>query len=110
MDITANFPNLPEGQELDIGGVLVKNGETTEINEDQELTMVSRWQKAVEEKLADNEYIEVSGSAKYGPDQVAEMFPPVEPRGDENPYNEDSGEEEKKEETKEEAHQDGGEE
>ena len=73
--LAANFPYTDKGTELDIGGVLVPNGGSTELDEDQELSFVSRNRKSVKEWCGDSEYVKCSGTPKYGPKAVEDMFP-----------------------------------
>ncbi len=90
LEITVDFPNFPKGTEMDVGGVLVKNGETTKLDEDAELAFVSRHRQAVKDKFSNSKQVKLSGTAKYGPSEVAKMFPaPVEPSEEEAPESED---------------------
>lgn len=78
LNVAVDFPDLPKGTEMDLGGLLVKNGETTEIDEDAELAFVSRHRQGIKEWAGDSDHIKVSGSGKLGPAAVEKMFPPVE--------------------------------
>ncbi len=78
LDVTVDFPALPKGTEMDLGGLLVKNGEKTEVDEDAELAFVTRHQQTVKDWAGDGPYVKVSGSGKLGPAAVEKMFPPVE--------------------------------
>jgi hypothetical protein len=89
LEVKVDFPHLPKGTEMDVGGLLVKNGETTKVDEDAELSFVSRNQVAMKDKL-ESDNITVSGSPKYGPAAVEKMFPPVEPFVEESPYADES--------------------
>lgn len=90
LEIAVDFPDFPKGTEMDIGGVLVKNGETTKLDEDAELAFVSRHRVAVKDKLANSPNVKLTGTAKYGPSEVAKMFPaPVEPSDKEAPESDD---------------------
>lgn len=79
VEIKMDHPHFPKDYEFDLGGVLVPNGKSVKLDDEQELSFVARHQKAVKEKLGNNEFITVSGSPKYGPSQVAEMFPEPSP-------------------------------
>jgi hypothetical protein len=73
--MSANFPNMDKGTELDVGGVLVENGGSVELDDEQELAFVSRHRKSVKDWAGDGEYVKVTGSPKYGPKAVEDMFP-----------------------------------
>ena len=93
LEVEVNFPDLPKGTEMDLGGLLVKNGEKTSVDEDQELAFVSRNQQALKEKVGENEYVKVTGSPKYGPAAVEKMFPaPVVPPEEAPEAEEEGGE------------------
>lgn len=86
VEITYNNPDFPKDTEFDVGGVLVKNGKTVKLDEEAELAFVSRHQKAVKDKLSNNEHLTVGGTAKYGPAEVEKMFPAPQASMVENPY------------------------
>jgi hypothetical protein len=77
--IKANFPNMDKGTELDVGGVLVKNGGSTELTDEEEQSFVSRHRKSVKDWAGDNEYVKVSGTGKFSSKQVEDQYP--EPAG-----------------------------
>lgn len=78
LSIEFNHPHFPKGTEFDLGGILVVNGETTEVEEDDELRFVSRNRQAVRDKLQGHEFAKVSGDSHFGPAKVAEMYPEPE--------------------------------
>ena len=91
--LTADFPNMAKGTELDIGGVLVKNGSSAELDDDQEHSFVARHRKSVKDWAEGSEYVKVSGTPKFGPKQVEEMFPePAPPEVPEQPVAEEAPE------------------
>ncbi len=92
MEITVDFPDYEKGLELDLGGLLVKNGEKTEVSEDQELSFVSRHGASVREQLEGNPNVKVSGTAKYSPSKVEQLTldDEREPLSDPNPYVEEN--------------------
>jgi len=73
--LSVNFPTTAKGTELDVGGILVENGGSVELDDDQELAFVARHRKPVKDWAGDSEYVKVSGSPKYGAKAVEEMFP-----------------------------------
>jgi hypothetical protein len=77
VEITMDHPDFPKGTEFDLGGVLVPNGKTVKLSDDAELSFVSRHHQAVKDKLGNNEYVKVGGTAKYGPTEVDKMFPAI---------------------------------
>lgn len=78
VEVSANFPGIPKGTPMDIGGVLVENGGSTTLDEDQELSFVGRHRKTVKDQLSGSEFVKVKGSGKYGDKAVEDMFPPLE--------------------------------
>lgn len=73
--LSVNFPNMAKGTELDVGGVLVENGGSVELSDEQELAFVARQRKTVKGWAGDSEYVKVSGSPKFGDKALEEMFP-----------------------------------
>lgn len=73
--ISVDFPNMEKGTELDVGGVLVENGGSVELDDDQELAFVARHRKAVKDWAGESSYVKVTGSPKYGPKAVEDMYP-----------------------------------
>jgi hypothetical protein len=67
---------FPEGQEFDFGGLLFKNGEERELSEEEELAFVSRNRKSLKDFAGTkDDRLLVTGTPKYSPEQVAEMYP-----------------------------------
>jgi len=73
--IAADFPNMDKGTELDIGGVLVENGGSVELDDEQELAFVGRHHKSVKDWAGDSPYVKISGNPKHGTKAVEDMFP-----------------------------------
>jgi hypothetical protein len=73
--IEVNFPNMDKGTELDVGGILVKNGGNVELTDEQEAFFVSKYRKTPKEWAGEGEYVKVSGTGKFSPKQVEDMFP-----------------------------------
>lgn len=73
--LEVNFPNMDKGTELDCGGILVKNGGSVELTDEQEAFFVSKYRKTPKEWAGDSEYVKVSGSGKISPKQAEDMFP-----------------------------------
>lgn len=76
LKVTYNNENFPEGQEFDIGGVLVENGGSVELTEEQELALVSRTGMAVRDYFADTEDVKVEGTAAFTPAKVEDLVEP----------------------------------
>lgn len=68
-------PAFPDGTEFDLGGILVINGQTTDVDDDAEHRYVSRNRLAVREGLAGNSQLKVTGDALYSPKRVQDEFP-----------------------------------
>jgi hypothetical protein len=75
IEVKIDHPEFPKDMEFDLGGILALNGKAVKLDEDAELAFVARHRQSVKDKLANNEYITVSGTAKYGPSEVEKMFP-----------------------------------
>jgi hypothetical protein len=72
--LEVNFPNMDKGTELDVGGILVKNGGSVELTDEQEAFFVSKYRKTPKEWAGEGEYVKVSGSGKFSPKQVEDMY------------------------------------
>ncbi len=79
VEVTLDHPDYPKGMEFDIGGILVENGKSISLDEDQELAFVGRNRVAVKDKLSNSPYIKVTGSPRYGAGEVKKMFPAAQP-------------------------------
>ncbi len=77
--LEVNLPNMDKGTELDVGGVLVKNGGSVELTDEQELGFVSRHRKSVKEWAEGSEYVKATGTGKVTPKEVENMFPEPAP-------------------------------
>ncbi len=83
MEITVDFPDYEDEIEIDLGGLLVVNRESTEISEDQELSFVARHGKSVREHLEGNPNVKVAGKAIYTPSKVEQLeLPQTEGSGE----------------------------
>ena len=89
--LEVNFPNMAKGTELDVGGVLVENGGSTELTDEQELSFVSRHRKSVKDWAEGSEQIKVSGSGKVSSGEVEKMFPEPAPVAVPEPPTADEG-------------------
>lgn len=88
MEVAMNHPDFPKGMVFDVGGILVPNGESVTLDEDQEQSFVARNRAPVKDRLAGNPMIKVTGSSKFSSTQVEKMFPeptPVVPLKEEEP-------------------------
>jgi hypothetical protein len=63
LKISVNNPALPKGEPLDIGGLLVENGGTVTLTEEQEQALVNRVGMAVKDYFKDSEDFKVEGTA-----------------------------------------------
>ena len=93
----ANDPQFPKGTEFDCDGILVENGSSVTLTEEQERAFYARNQRSVKDVYDHSEIIKLSGSsalsskeagelkAAFSPEAVAEASIPVieEPEEDE---------------------------
>ena len=70
LELQVDYPHYEKGLELDLSGILVKNGGTTKLTDAQEEAFVAREGKSVKDALAENEYVKVSGTAAMTPAKV----------------------------------------
>jgi hypothetical protein len=80
MGLEVSFTNeqFPKDYEFDVGGLLIPNMGSVKLDDDAELNFVSRHRQAVKDWAGDSEQVKVTGSPKYGPAEVAKMFPEPE--------------------------------
>lgn len=90
VEIAYNNPDFPKDTEFDLGGVLVKNGGSTKLNEDQEQSFVARHGKAVKDYFENSALAKVTGSPKFSAADVKKMYPQPEPIVGVNPYVDDT--------------------
>jgi hypothetical protein len=76
IEVKIDHPEFPKDMEFDLGGILALNGKAVKLDEDAELAFVARHRQSVKDKLANNEYITVSGTAKYGPSEEPDTEQP----------------------------------
>jgi hypothetical protein len=79
LEVTLDNPVYPKGTEFDLGGLLVKNGETLELTDEQEQSFVSRHQKSVRSQLSNHQHITVKGKGKLSDEKIEELYPEPEP-------------------------------
>lgn len=73
--IAVELPYMEKGTELDVGGVLVKNGESVELDDEQEMRFVSMHQKTPKEWAGESPHVKVTGTGKVSEKEMKEMFP-----------------------------------
>jgi len=84
-----NFPNFEKGLELDVGGILVPNGGSVKLTDDQEQGFVSRHGRTPKDWAGESENVKVKGSGKISTNDAEKMFPATEPPSAPNPYTEE---------------------
>ena len=84
VEISADYPNYPKDVDLDLGGVLVKNGGSTKLDDDQELALATKWGAPIKEGVGESEYVKVSGGKVSASD--LEKLQPVSAEPPVNPY------------------------
>lgn len=62
--ITLNDPSQPKGDEFDFGGILLENGKSLTLKEEDEARFVSRHGMSVKEKLGNSTVLEISGTSE----------------------------------------------
>lgn len=70
LKVEINNPEQPEGTEFDLGGILVPNGESVELSEEQERDFVARHKMPVKTKLAGNLQIKVTGKSSLSKEEL----------------------------------------
>lgn len=92
LKIELDMKDYPKGYEFDLGGVVVKNGSSVEIDADKEQELVARYRQPVKDHFESNAAIKVTGTPKYSGKDVSDMFPPSEPVVIPSPYLEEEEE------------------
>jgi hypothetical protein len=64
LKLSYHNPAFPKDQEFDLGGVLVKNGSSITLSEEQELSMAARFGTTVKEHFKESEDVKVEGTAE----------------------------------------------
>lgn len=72
LKLSYNNAALPKGQEVDLGGVLAKNGSTVELSEEQELSLAARVGMPVRDYFKDSEDVKVEGTATVAAKDIPE--------------------------------------
>lgn len=85
LKVSYNNPALPKGQEIDLGGFMVKNGSTVELTKEQEESIVARIGVSVKDYFAGSEDVKVDGTALV---TVAATKPSVEVLSEKKEVNE----------------------
>ncbi len=65
-----NHPDFPKDQEFDLGGVVVKNGSSVTLTEEQEQAVVARHGASVKDALSGNPALKVSGTSELSKKEV----------------------------------------
>ena len=66
-------PEYPKGIEFDIGGVLVKNGGSLTLTEEQEQGIVTRRGMSVKDALSNNVHLKITGTSELSKKDVNEL-------------------------------------
>jgi hypothetical protein len=64
LKLSFNDSAFPKGTPVDVGGVLVDNGGSITLSEDQEASLVARHGMSVREYFKDSEMVKVEGSTE----------------------------------------------
>jgi hypothetical protein len=64
LKLSFHDPAFPKDKEVDLGGVLVKNGGSVTLSENQETTLVSRHGMSVKDYFKGSEMVKVEGTTE----------------------------------------------
>ena len=76
-----NHPDYPKGTGFDVGGLLVPNGGSVEVDEDHERALVSQHGASVKDALSNNPHLKISGTTTLSAKELDALAP--EPEGGE---------------------------
>jgi len=66
MKVSMNHPAFPKGFEFDIGGVLIENGSTIDLDAEQVATIEARSGLPIKEALGNSPFIKLGGTKTEG--------------------------------------------
>lgn len=64
MKVEYTHPDYPEGHHFDLGGILVPNGATVEVDAEGAAAFLARTGKTLQDAAKGNPFLKVSGSSK----------------------------------------------
>jgi hypothetical protein len=76
LTVEINHPEFEDDVEFDVAGILVKNGGSVELSEEQERLLVARRRKSVREVLEGNQFVKVKGTSLLSKKDMQEILPP----------------------------------
>jgi hypothetical protein len=95
LTLSVNNPSYPDGEQLEVGGVLVENGGSVSVDENQEAVFFSTTGKTMQDAIVEDENSEVSGTPVFqapdAPEEPPTPPPPPPPPPEEPPPEEDGG-------------------
>lgn len=66
-------PEFEDDAELDFGGILIKNGGSVTLTEEQEQAIVARHGQSVKDALGNHKFLKISGTAELSSKEVKEI-------------------------------------
>lgn len=75
LTVKVDHPDFPKDTEFDVGGILVPNGGSTKLDDEQEMSFVARFKKPVREFFENSDIVSIEGSGNLTPAKVKDMFP-----------------------------------
>jgi hypothetical protein len=76
LTVEIKHPDFEDEVEFDLAGILIPNGGSVELTEDQERLLISRRRRSVREVLEGNPFVKVKGSSLLTKKQMEEILPP----------------------------------
>lgn len=67
-------PDFEDGHELDFGGVLVKNGGSKTLTEEEEQAVVARHGASLKDALGNSSFLKVSGTSELSKKEISEIL------------------------------------
>jgi len=75
LTIEIKHPDFEDDVDFDVAGILVKNGGSVELTEDQERLLVSRRQKPAKDVLEAASFVKVKGTSLLSKKDIDEILP-----------------------------------
>lgn len=63
LKVEFNHPDFPKGEEIEVAGILVENGGSVELTEDQERSIAARRRTSARDAISGSPFAKVTGTA-----------------------------------------------
>ena len=73
--LTVDHPDFPKGFKFDCDGIMVENGESRTLTEEDEIAFIARWGKDVKHFYGHGTVAKLSGSTELSKKQRDELMP-----------------------------------